>query len=424
MKNVVITTGVVAVLGGVATVLFMPSCDPDCEVQPKPSVILQVVAKQPNASATHTIAAEKVWYEWTNDDGETVSQQAECMDDECTEWMLGGGNPGTYAYHATVCGQQYDGTVTLELNDEGCEVDTQMVELPVNGCEDLTAKPPRPPQANDPELTVTQKVCTLEARPSVLVHVVGQVGSRLVSLPADRVFYEIHEPPTPEHPTKGEHPTHPEHPNSGEQPGICLNEECSLFAAGFEKTGGFEIGAEVCGEVVRTRATVGKTADGCHVDTQHVQLMGDASKCKEPLTYAPTPLNPKSECVREDMPPSAFVFPVTDGGDVWLPYPTEALHFVHQGETHRGYCAQTAENGKCTWWVISGGRTGRFQAFTETCGVESAVAFTVETSEDGCYPVTQFVPVFVDTHGCIRPAWPPKGNPPPTTPAIKGEVQQ
>jgi hypothetical protein len=431
MKRVVITTGIVAVIGGAATILFMPSCDPDCEVRPKPSVVLQIVAKQPTAGAINSIAAEKVWYEWTDEDGRKVSKQAECMDDECTEWMLGEGSPGTYDYHATVCGQQYDASVTLELNDEGCEVDTQMVELPVNGCGDvIPPEPPTPPQAGTPDLDITQKTCTLEARPSVLVSVVGQDGSRLVPLPADRVWYEIHEPPTPEHPehpTKGEHPTHPEHPehpNSGELPGICLNEACSLFAAGLEKTGDFKIGAEVCGEVVTTRATVVKTSNGCHVETQHVQLMGDASKCKEPLVYTPTPLNPKPECDRQDLRASAVVFPVTDGGDVWMPYPTENMIFVHDGQRHQGYCAQPAANGKCTWWVMGGGHIGRFQAFTETCGVESAVSFSVEATADGCYPETEFVPVFVDTHGCIRSAWPPVGNPPPTTPAIKGDVTQ
>lgn len=424
MKRVVITTGIVAVVGGAATILFMPSCDPDCEVKPKPSIILQLVAKQPTAHTAASLVADKVWYDYTDESGRKVSKQAECMDDECTEWMLGDGAPGTYEYHATVCGQQYDASVTLELNDEGCEVDTQMIDLPVNGCADMLApEPPEPPQAPSPELTIGQKTCTLEARPSVLVSVVGQLDSRLVPLPADRVFYEIHEPPTPQQPTDVQAPLDPEQPNSDELPGVCLNEDCSQFAAGFEKTGTFELGAEVCGEVVTTRVTVGKTSNGCHVETQHVQLMADASKCKEPPVYKATPVTPKPECDQRDQLPTAFVFPVTDGGDVWLPYPTEALHYVHDGQTARAYCAQPAANDKCTWWVIDGGHTGRFEVFTETCGVESAVIFSAEPNADGC-PETEFVPVFVDTHGCMRPAWPPDGNPSPSTPAIDGEVRQ
>jgi hypothetical protein len=256
MKRVVITTGVLAIVGGAATILLMPSCDPDCEVQPKPSVILQIVAKQPKAVA-NDLVAEDVWYEHTNADGETTTKQAECMDDECTEWMLGDGSPGTYEYHATVCGHQYDASVTLEYNDDGCEVDTQMIELPVDSCADaLAPEPPRPPQSGEPELGITQKTCTLEARPSVLVSVMGQVDSHLVPLPADRVFYEVHRP--------GE-------PSTGQMPGVCLNETCSMFAAGFEQTGSFEVGAEVCGEVITAKVRVDKTSNGCHVNTQQIQ---------------------------------------------------------------------------------------------------------------------------------------------------------
>jgi hypothetical protein len=406
MKRVVITTGVLAIVGGAATILLMPSCDPDCEVQPKPSVILQIVAKQPKAVA-NDLVAEDVWYEHTNADGETTTKQAECMDDECTEWMLGDGSPGTYEYHATVCGHQYDASVTLEYNDDGCEVDTQMIELPVDSCADaLAPEPPRPPQSGEPELGITQKTCTLEARPSVLVSVMGQVDSHLVPLPADRVFYEVHRP--------GE-------PSTGQMPGVCLNETCSMFAAGFEQTGSFEVGAEVCGEVITAKVRVDKTSNGCHVNTQQIQLMGDASKCKSPPVVTTIP---PAECDGREKGPSAFVFPVTDGGDVWMPYPTENLYYVHEGTRHSAYCAETADNGKCRWWVVGWGDTGRFQAFTETCDVETAVSFSVEMSEDGCKPDTQFIPVFVDTHGCIRPAWPPNGNPPPTTPAITGEVHQ
>jgi hypothetical protein len=406
MKRVVITTGIVAAAGGIASVLLMPSCDPDCEVEAKPSVIVQLLSKQPTAEG-ESVAAEEVWYEWTGEDGEKISSQAECLDDECTEWILGDGRPGIYAFHATVCGKQYDSSVTIGLNDEGCEVDTQMVELPVDACADMQApESPRPPQALaiDDGLDVRHggvpKTCTLEARVSVLVSVVAQVESHLMPVPTDRVFYEVG--------------------NSGEEPGVCINENCSQFAAGFEKTGDFMVGAEVCGETITARATVGKTSDGCHVETQHLQLVADVSKCKPPMVYqepsTPPPPQTKPQCGVE-MRASAFVLPVTDGGDVWIPYPTEKLVYVHDGVQQEAYCAQETDNGKCTWWVTGFGQTGRFQAFTETCGIESAVTFSVEPREDGCYPDTEFVPVFMDTHGCIRSSWPPKGNPPPSTPS-------
>jgi hypothetical protein len=121
---------------------------------------------------------------------------------------------------------------------------------------------------------------------------------------------------------------------------------------------------------------------------------------------------------------SAFVLPVTDGGDVWLPYPTEQLIYVHDNVRYRAYCAQKTPDGRCTSWVTGFGLTGRFQAFTEACENESAVSFTVEPTEDGCYPKTEFVPVFVDTRGCIRSAWPPKAHLPPITPAAADEIAE
>lgn len=424
------TTGVVALAGGAASILFMPSCDPECEDRPKPSVILQIVADHPTADVPSSIGADEVWYEWTNEDGEKVSRQAECIDEDmedmpgkCTEWLIGDGGPGVYDYHATVCGQQYDSSVTLDLNDDGCEVDTQMIELPVQGCAVALASESPPSQTPAAELDITQKFCTLEARPSVLVSVVGQIDSHLAPLPAARVFYEVHEPPTPKQPTNVRPSRLPEQPNSGEMPGFCLNETCSMFAAGFEQTGDFEVGAEVCGQVVRASVSVGETSNGCHVDTQHLQLMADASKCKGPQIVSTPPPPPKPECGTQ-MTASAFLSPVTDAGDFWMPHPTDNLYFIHEGIRHEGYCAQKAANGKCKWWVTGWGLTGRFEAFTETCDVETGVTYTVEMSEDGCHPETQFVPVFVDTHGCIRSAWPPEGNPPPKTPAIRGEISR
>jgi hypothetical protein len=409
MKRVVITTGIVAAAAGIGSVLLMPSCDPDCEVEAKPSVIVQLRAKQAIA-AGESVAADKVWYEWLGEDGERLTGQAECVDDECTEWMLGDGRPGTYELHATVCGKQYDSSLMLGLDDEGCQAGTEVVELPVDACAGmLPPESPPPAQLHEvADLDLAQgpeeKTCTLEARVSVLVSVVGQVESHLMPVPTDRTFYEVQD--------------------GGELPGMCINADCSQFAAGFEQTGDFTVGAEVCGQTLTASATVGKTGNGCHVETQQLQLVADVSKCKPPMLQG-SPATPQlaSQCDVE-MRASAFVFPVTDGGDVWIPYPTEKLVYVHDGEQHEGYCAQEAANGKCTWWVAGFGQTGRFQAFTETCGVESAVSFSVEPREDGCYPDTEFVPVFVDTHGCIRSAWPPKGNPPPNTYAGSDQITE
>jgi hypothetical protein len=397
MKKIVITTGVVAIAGGVATALFMSSCDPDCQVEAKPSVIVQVVDQNAGEGAVKYVAADEVWYEWTDEEtGEKLSKKAERMDDEGMEWMLGAGRPGTYTYHAKVCGQQYDSEVTLDLNEEGCEVDTEMVELAVDAASCVQARAAEP---TEDELDVTTKVCTLEARASVIANVVAEIDGRKVPVPTDRVFYVW----------SGE-------PNGREMPGVCINEDCSQFVAGWEKEGDFTVGVEVCGAVARASATVGKTSNGCHVETQSVRIVADASGCKELPEYEFQP--PEKESCSLELRPSAFLTPVTEAGDMWLPYPTEDLWFEHDGTRHRGYCAEKADNGKCQWWITGWDRTGRFKAYTETCGVETAVTYSVEATEDGCHPKTAFVPVFIDTHGCIRAPGPKYGGSPatPTTP--------
>jgi hypothetical protein len=301
--------------------------------------------------------------------------------------------------------------VTLERGADGCEVDTQMIELPVEACTNaLSVESPRPSASHDVEAS-SPKVCTLEARVSVLVSVAGEVDSHIVAVAPDRAFYEVHEPATPEQ----------DPPEVAEQlPGLCLNEDCSLFAAGFERAGDFTVGVEACGETITANVTVGKTSDGCHVETEAVRLLADVSTCNTPVSYVPE--LPKPTCERVEQRASAFVLPVTDGGDVWIPFPTERLIYVHDGVRHRADCAQETPDGRCTMWVTGWGLTGRFQAFTEACEIESAVSFSVEATEDGCSPDTEFVPVFVDTYGCIRSAWPPKSNPPPTTPDAGDEI--
>jgi hypothetical protein len=115
--------------------------------------------------------------------------------------------------------------------------------------------------------------------------------------------------------------------------------------------------------------------------------------------------------------PSAIILPVTDGGDVWLPHPTENLVYEHDGRRGQGFCAELADNGKCRMWIAGFGQTGRFRAFTETCERKTEVVYTVEMAENGCHPKTAFVPAFVDTTGCITPPTPGGPSGPDTPPA-------
>ena len=403
MKKVIITTGIVAVAGGIATVLLMPSCDPECVVQPKPSVILQFVGEPDEHAGINYVAADEVTFVWINDEGQQVSQKAECGDEECNDWLLGNGQGGTFEIHAKVCGAQVDKTVTVELNDEGCEVDTQIIQVPVDtaACTDIRA-----PETNPvpPDLDLKSgKTCTLEARPSVLVTVVNRVEDMMIPVHPDRVFYNW------DGDTSGRTSS-----------GICLNETCSQFAAGWEQAGVFTVGAEVCGKTSRTQVTVGKTHDDCHVETEFVLLEADVSGCNKPTDPAyevPADLN----CMPA-LWPSAIVLPVTDGGDVYLPHPTEDLFYtIDGGRAMPGHCAEKADNGKCRMWVTGWGQTGKFHAFTETCERRTEFAYAVHLAEDGCRPKTEFVPAFVDTTGCLTPPT-PGGPDKPETPPAAGDV--
>lgn len=420
MKKVVITTGIVAIAGGIATALFMPSCEPECEVEAKPSVIVRLVDQNAAGATLTQVRADEVWYEWTNEDGETVKQQATCMDDECTEWMLGTGAAGSYEYHAKVCGRQFDASVSVELNDGGCEVDTQLVDLSVStvDCPGLQAPEspelPTPPPPTDSTMDDVLKwqipsgpTCTLEARFSVVASLYTERNGRMVPIGTNRAYF-IHDP-------------HAGDPGE-EIPAMCLDQACTRFGAGLELEGRIVVGAEACGQSVEASFEVGRTADGCHVETQFATLKFDAVACQGDPIYEPTP--PKPECPSTAPAPSAYVFPVYQQGDMLISKPTADLTYTVGEEFRgRGFCANEAAGGKCALWITGWGRTGEFTAFTEACGIESAIPFTVEPTADRCGPDTQYVLAFVDTRGCLLPAS-PEGHPPPTTPAAGNDVTQ
>jgi hypothetical protein len=195
-----------------------------------------------------------------------------------------------------------------------------------------------------------------------------------------------------------------------EIPATCLNSECSQFAAGREDEGHFTVHATVCGEDFSAEVDIAKTEDGCHVDTQTVTVQASLQMCEGGAKPAEVDIPPN--CTLEARP-SAFIFPVTDGGDVWMPHPTDQLWYEHEDQRYKAYCAEEAENGKCAWWIAGYEQAGRFQAHTETCGEQSTIEYSVGKTEDDCHVVTEFLPVFVDTKGCITLAPPPPGEPPP-----------
>jgi hypothetical protein len=384
MKRVYIFTGITAVVGGLVTAVLVSSCDTECTLEARASAIVQFVDTSTGSSAPVLVPASAVWFAFSDENGVHEKQRAQCLDEKCTEWLLGYERPGVYEIHATVCGQEYTRTITVGTTADGCHVETQWVKMEVDSstCRpDLTpADDVRPPTS-----------CSLEARYSVIVDVLGKIEGRDQPVPTERRYFKW----------SGD-------PDQRQWPGVCLNEECSQFAAGLEQQGRFEVGAVVCGELVATTVEVGETEDGCHVATKSVTLTASLDRCDE----EPKPIYPPTDpaCTLESRP-SAIVMPVIDGGDVWLPYPTEQLWFEHGDTTRRAYCpGGLDQNGKCSRWITGWEVDGSFSAYTETCDVVTKVDYRVSKTMDGCHVETVYVPVFMDTRGCIQspqPSWDP-----------------
>ncbi len=227
MKHIYIATGVTALVGGLITAAMVSSCDTECTMEARASVVLQFINTATDGPEPELLGASEVWFDFTDDNGQTETLRGQCMDDECTEWVLGFERPGTYAVHATVCGQEYNRELSVGMTEDGCHVETAWEQIEVDG----SRCPPDLEPAD--ELRPPGSQCSLEARYSVIVDVVGDIEGRDHPIATDRSYF------------KWSGNTDPR-----QWPGSCLNEDCSKFAAGVEQEGHFEVGAEVCGEVI------------------------------------------------------------------------------------------------------------------------------------------------------------------------------
>jgi hypothetical protein len=377
MKRIYISTGITAIVGGLVTAGLVTSCETECTLEARPSAIVQLIDSNTGSSAPVFVSASAVWFEYTDETGKHETARAACVDDECSEWLLGYERPGTYMVHAQVCGHEYTREITVGTTEDGCHVDTQWVRMEVDSS--LCG----PELAPADTVTAPHNPCTLDARFSVIVDVLAEVDGRDQPVATQRRSFRWS--------------------GDGEQrwwPGLCLDEECSQFAAGIEQAGRFEVSAQVCDELVSTTVTVGKTEDGCHVDTEFVTLHAKLDGCDEAPKPIVSPIDPA--CSLEARP-SAILTPVRDGGDVWISHPTAQMWFEHGDTRHRAHCVGEPDpHGRCSNWVTGWELDGRFAAYTETCDVVTTVEYHVGKTADGCHVETVYVPVFVDTRGCIQ----------------------
>ena len=115
--------------------------------------------------------------------------------------------------------------------------------------------------------------------------------------------------------------------------------------------------------------------------------------------------------------------PFVQEGDLFWPFPTKGMTYVLRGETEtptEAFCAIPTDDGRCSLYIPGYGLAGEFRAFTTACDAESSVMFSVGRDADLCIE-TVWVPMSVDTKGCIKSPS-PEGNPPPATVAGGTEV--
>jgi hypothetical protein len=388
-KKVFIATGALALAGGLGTAVLSSSCDQDCTLEARASVLLTVTTQ--DGSALSPANVDKVWYRVSDEatpraavdtDAPDASSDltlpdsewklAECADQACTQWVLGYETPGNYEIKASVCGETHSARAFVDMTADGCHVDTEEIEIMVDG--DGCAAEDSPP------ITAPFPMCTMESRPSMVVELFDPEKGTPVQVTGDQVYATFND-------------------ESTAIAGRCLDDGCSIWAIGMEQEGLFTVNAEVCGKTSTMEVRVPKTEDGCHVDTQYKLMEVDSSGCAKPITaVAPPPAGPMCDRMAH---PSAMIFVSLDHGDAWEQIETESVWFEHDGRREKATCL----GGDCSLglWIAGWEQEGRFKAHTEVCGKQFSTEYAVPKTEDGCHVQTQYLPLMVDKEACPKP---------------------
>ncbi len=229
-------------------------------------------------------------------------------------------------------------------------------------------------------------VCTLEARPAALIGVVDQGGGELTGVDDGVTVMFVHK----------------QADGSWSEPeeGLCIDADCSRWAIGYAQPGEYIIGAFACaGAYELGRFEVGRTADGCHVDTVTTRLQLElAPACMsvddeldgEPLTCG-TSLPAK---------PSVIAMTGVIVGDMVIPQPPSELTLEQPGaDTPK---PMSCVDPSCTLYAsASYGLPGEFELDAQLCGEQISRELTVEPTPDGCNVQTEWVGVFSDAERCV-----------------------
>jgi hypothetical protein len=248
-----VLTGAVGFAGGIATLLIGPSCDVECVPDDRPSILLRLHTTDGTVQVPQTATSVTYRFRGFDDDGDSahdslttpiLDEDGYCLDADCTRWVVGTDQAGIFDIEAVVCGKTYHEQVRVPLADDDCHPEVQHVAIAVT-CDE------------EPERPLRDEIrCDEMARPSTMVFVGQTADDYLMPVAVERVWFE----------------------HAGRTAvATCAWRgatagRCSVWTAGWELEGRIRVSAQWCDTVVSETVTVGRTADGCHVDTELVML--------------------------------------------------------------------------------------------------------------------------------------------------------
>lgn len=412
-KKVFITTGLVALIGGVATAVSVSSCDDVCTMESKPSVVVKFYDELGNPYVNDVVGSVAWWHitdpvvagsapdpavEPPVAEGYT---NAQCLDDECSAWIAGWETEGTIEVRATVCGHEYIERIDVPMQGDMCHVDTQELSIAVDtsDCDGDVVDSGPPTHPTDPD-----GCDSFQKRPSIIVQVATTIDGGFVPLPADAVHGTLW----------NEEGTAKQEVISG----MCMDPICSKFAVGIEQTGEFDVQVDVCGTSHTEKISVGMQEDGCHVDTVQKTIVIDPDSCathEEPPTLVAQPVPKLCDLMAH---PSAIVWTLQQFDDYQASIDVDALWYTHEDQRHKARCFDAnAEGTGCSIWVAGLEQAGPMTLATEYCGKEQSKEIRVDMTEDGCHVETEYVSMLLSSTGCLtgepeprRPPEPPAGT--------------
>lgn len=239
------------------------------------------------------------------------------------------------------------------------------------------------------------QVCTMEAHPSVTVRFYDSAGLEVSGLPGTTVtWWKVDDP------SYGEAPDPAITPPAGSlNDAECTDAVCSAWIAGWEEDGTIEVRANVCGSEYIERIEVPMQADGCHVESQDLDISIDTSGCDTP---APPTHGLVEGCGGQDQfSIIASAYTEVPGG--FIPVRPDVVYGLwKEKETTAeavpmsGLCLDP----ECMSYGVGVEQTGFFELQVHACGTVFSHPVEVGMSASGCHVETAQVAVEIDPAQC------------------------